>query len=58
MPSSIVPILTIVVVIWLAMAAGTHQHAKANGKSGLWGVAVLLGGLLGLVLYAISLSSD
>ena len=48
----------IVALVWVAISIATLQHASSNDKSPYWFFVVLLTGLFGLVIYAISLASD
>lgn len=50
-------IIVVIAISWLMAASFTASHASANNKSGIfWGVFVLLTGIIGLVIYAISLA--
>lgn len=50
--------LEMILALWLGTAVYFSYHASQNGKTKLWGVAVLVSGLIGMVAYAISLASD
>lgn len=43
---------------WVLTSAFVWFHAVEQGKTRLWGVAVFVFGILGLIAYAISLASD
>jgi len=51
-------IILLLVVVWVFISLVVAGHASDNGKTKLWGLAVLIFGLFGLVGYAISLASD
>lgn len=51
-------LIALLAIGWIVTSVFTAAHAKDNGKTGLWGVVVLIFGILGLVVYAISLASD
>ena len=51
-------LFVLVAFAWVLTSVFTAAHAKDNGKTGLWGVVVLIFGIFGLVVYAISLASE
>lgn len=49
----------VVVIAWTAMTVWVVSDAAGRGKSMLfWGLLTLLTGLIGVVLYAVSLATD
>jgi len=48
----------IILAVSVLMGMGTALHALEHQKSVLWGLLVALTGILGLVLYSISLATD
>lgn len=52
-------VLAVMLAVLLCMAVGVGIHASGQQKSGaLWGTVVFFTGVIGLVIYAISLASD
>jgi hypothetical protein len=52
-------VLALMLVVLLCMSAAVAIHASGQQKSAaLWGTLVFFTGLIGLVIYAISLASD
>lgn len=50
--------IEIAVITNILFAVGTAIHAQEQRKSMFWGLAPLFFGILGLVVYAISIASD
>lgn len=47
-----------IAVLWVLLALIVGKHASNSGKSGIfWGITTFIFGILGLIVYAISLAS-
>lgn len=51
-------LLVLMLIGWIVASVGTSIHAMGQGKTGLWGLAVFVFGIFGLLFYAISLASE
>jgi len=45
-------------LVWIALSFLVAGHAENQGKTQMWGAAVFVFGIFGLVAYAISLGSE
>ena len=45
-------------LVWIALSFIVAGHAEDQGKTRMWGAAVFVFGIFGLVAYAISLGSE
>lgn len=55
---SLESLFLVMAVVWIGIAFAVGSHASGQGKSSMWGLAVFLFGMFGLIGYAISLASD
>ena len=51
-------LFALIVIGWIVTAVGVGAHASGQNKTPLWGAAVFVFGIFGLLFYAISLGSD